>query len=59
MKRVPIHDPAHWRQRAEECRKAAEKLEDPDAKATLLEICRSYEKLADLAARQAKPDVAS
>jgi hypothetical protein len=39
---------AHWRLRAEECRKLAEQLEEP-AKTKMLEVAKSYEKLAVLA----------
>jgi len=41
-----IHDPAHWRQRAEEARTIAEQMSDPEAKRMMLEIAEDYEKLA-------------
>ena len=44
-----INDPAYWRQRGEEARRAAGQLEDPVAKETMLEIAQSYEQLASLA----------
>jgi hypothetical protein len=45
------HDPEHWRRRAEESRRIAERLDDPAAKQTMLEIAASYEQLAILAAK--------
>jgi sugar (pentulose or hexulose) kinase len=48
MKRVPINDPAYWRERAEEARRIAEQLADAVAKQTMLEIARSYDNLAEL-----------
>jgi hypothetical protein len=39
----------YWRERAEEARAKAGQMRDPDAKATLLEIARSYDKLAERA----------
>jgi hypothetical protein len=44
-----VNDPSHWRQRAEEARQLATRLEDAFAKKTLREIAQSYEKLAELA----------
>ena len=41
-------DPAHWRRRAEEARRDADKLDDPSIKETLLSIAKHYENLADL-----------
>jgi hypothetical protein len=40
-------DPAHWRQRAQESRAEAYKLNDPDAKKIMLEIAEAFERLAD------------
>jgi hypothetical protein len=37
----------HWRERAEEARAQASEMKDPTAKRTLLEIARSYDRLAD------------
>jgi hypothetical protein len=48
MKRVPINDPAYWRERAEEARRIAEELADAVAKQTMLEIARSYDNLAKI-----------
>lgn len=39
--------PAHWRQRADECRKVAEQLDDT-ARKMMLEIADLYERLATL-----------
>jgi hypothetical protein len=46
---VPINDPKHWRQRAEEARVHAEDVFDPEAKKTMLRIAEDYEKLAERA----------
>jgi hypothetical protein len=50
-----IDDPTHWRQRAEEARRVADQLDDPIAKKTMLDIARSYEQLAALAAAKLAP----
>ena len=41
-----LHDPAHWRRRAEEARRHAAGLADPVAQKTLLAIAQAYEQLA-------------
>ena len=46
-----LHDPAHWRQRAEECRKVAEQLDDA-SRTVMLEIAQLYDQLATLVERQ-------
>lgn len=43
------NDPKHWRQLAQEARAAADQLDDPVAKRTMLEIAESYEELASIA----------
>jgi len=48
-------DPAHWRQRAQESRTEADKLKDPDAKRTMLEIADAFDRLAVLAEKRGKP----
>jgi hypothetical protein len=53
MKRLPINDPAYWRERAQEARRIAEQLADAIAKQTMLEIARSYDNLAEIAKSQA------
>jgi hypothetical protein len=50
---TPIDDPAHWRQRAEEARRMADQLADPEAKQAMLEIAASYEQLAKIAEARA------
>jgi len=44
--KVPINDPEHWRERAEEARTIADELTDPESKAGMLRIAEDYEKLA-------------
>jgi hypothetical protein len=39
----------YWRERAEEARAQASEMQDPTAKRTLLEIARSYDRLAEQA----------
>jgi hypothetical protein len=41
-----IHDPAHWRQRAEQARTIADQMNDAEAKGMMLKIAEDYEKLA-------------
>jgi hypothetical protein len=45
--------PAHWRQCADQARRAADQETDPTASETLLEIAEAYEKLAALAEGEA------
>ena len=44
--KVPINDPKHWRDRAEEARTVADELTDPDSKRRMLRIAENYEELA-------------
>ena len=46
---IPVNDPAHWRQRADEARRMAEQLSDPAVKQALLDVAASYDRLAKLA----------
>ena len=46
MARALINDPAHWRDRAEEARRIAEEMVDPDAKRMMLNIAAGYDRLA-------------
>lgn len=48
-----IDDPRHWRERAAEARKIAEKLVDPAAQASMQEIVLAYERMAERASRSA------
>jgi hypothetical protein len=45
--RTPLERAAQWRKRAEEYRTVAENMNNPSAKATYLDLARSYEALAD------------
>jgi hypothetical protein len=53
--KVPINDPKHWRERAEEA--VADDMADPDSKRAMLRIADDYEELARRAERrlQRKP----
>lgn len=51
MANTSNHDPKHWRQLAQEARAVAHRLDDPDAKRTMLEIAESYEELASVIER--------
>ena len=54
MAHTPLKDdPKHWRQLAQDARAAADQLDDPDAKKTMLEIAESYEQLASRAEEKA------
>ena len=52
MAKVPINDPKHWRDRAEQARILADELTDPDAKRRMLRIADDYEELAKRAERR-------
>jgi hypothetical protein len=41
-----LTNPAHWRLRAQEARRLAQKLEDPEAKAVQLKMADKYDRLA-------------
>jgi len=49
------NDLAHWRRRAKEARRDADKFDDPSVKETLLSIAKTYERVADLIQAKAKP----
>jgi hypothetical protein len=53
MVKVPINDPKHWRERAEEARTVADEL-TPDSKRRMLRIAEDYEELARRAERRLK-----
>jgi hypothetical protein len=44
-----LNDPAHWRKRAEETRSIADKIDDPTAKQTMLQVAEHYERIAVIA----------
>jgi predicted Rossmann-fold nucleotide-binding protein len=46
MAKVPINDPKHWRERAEEARTVADQMTAPDSKRKMLRIADDYEELA-------------
>jgi len=48
-----INDPNHWRDRAEEVRKLAEHMTDPESKRAMVRIAEDYEQLAQRAAKRA------
>jgi hypothetical protein len=41
-----LNSPTHWRLRAQEARRLAQQLKDPEAKAAKLEMAHKYERLA-------------
>src|SRR5262249_27151800 len=43
---IPINDPKHWRDRAEEARTVADQITDSDSKRKMLRIADDYEELA-------------
>ena len=50
-----VDDPAHWRQRAEEARREAGRIDDPSTKIALLEIAAAYEQLVAIIEEQSAP----
>jgi hypothetical protein len=47
--KVPINDPKHWQERAEEARAMAEQLTDEKSRDAMLRIAKDYDKLAERA----------
>ena len=47
MARALINDPEHWRDRAEDARRMAEDMADPEAKRMMLGIASGYDRLAE------------
>jgi hypothetical protein len=41
--KVPINDPKHWRERAEEARTVADQVADDKSKQSMLRIAKDYE----------------
>jgi hypothetical protein len=52
--KVPINDPKHWRDRAEEARAVADEPTDPDSKRRMLRIAEDYEELARRAEKRVR-----
>jgi hypothetical protein len=46
-----LWDHTHWRERAEQARAMAERMEDPESVRIILGIAESYDRLADRAER--------
>jgi hypothetical protein len=46
-------DGKHWRERAEECRSAADGIKDETSRRQLIGVAESYERMAELADRRA------
>ena len=46
MAKIPINDPKHWRERAEEARAVADAMTDEKTKKMMLRIADDYETLA-------------
>jgi hypothetical protein len=55
MAKIPINDPKHWRNRAEEARTAADDITDPEAKRKMVRIATDYEELARRAEKRCWP----
>jgi len=51
-----LNNSGHWKQRAQEARKLADSIMDPDAQQTLLKIAEEYERLAERAASRGDGD---
>jgi hypothetical protein len=45
-----LNNSGHWKQRAQEARRLADSVSDPEARTTLLKIADEYERLAARAA---------
>jgi hypothetical protein len=51
-----FNDPQHWLERANEARRAADQLTDPEAKQTMLSIADDYARLAERARMRMSKD---
>jgi hypothetical protein len=49
-----INDPKHWRERAQEARVLADRIDDKGAQQLMLGIARDYERLAQRAEQRAQ-----
>ena len=47
-----LPDSSYWRERAEEARRQSNRMRDPMAKETMLEIAHKYEAMAERAAQR-------
>jgi hypothetical protein len=47
-----LRTPEYWRDRAEEARAKADEMRDPAARETMLDVAKSYERMAKLASRR-------
>ena len=54
-----LNNAEHWLQRAQETRRLAEGISDPEAKQTLLKIADDYERLAQRASNRGGDDAQS
>ena len=54
MAKIPINDPKHWRERAEEAHTVADEMTDERSKQSMLRMARDYEELARRAERRLK-----
>jgi molecular chaperone GrpE (heat shock protein) len=54
MAKVPINDPKHWRQRAQEARAVAQGIADEHSRKKLLRTAADYEELARRAEKRMK-----
>lgn len=54
MTKIPINDPKHWRERAEEARTVADQTNDEGSRRSMLRIAKDYEELAKRAERRLK-----
>jgi len=55
MDRDLQHDESYWRRRAEKTRTLADEMQVPEVRRILLDIAKSYDRLAELAVAR-KPD---
>lgn len=51
-----LNNAKHWMQRAQEARRLADSISEPEAKQTLLNIAEEYERLAQRATTRGEDD---